>query len=443
MNKLCFSFLTLLFLLFSNYSFSQEVKKGSWESNKVKITGGTIQGFFDKSTGVRCFWGVPYAQPPIGDLRWRAPQSLKSWKGIRKADEFEPRAMQGSIFGDMRFRSDSVSEDCLYLNVWTSADSSNANLPVLVYFYGGGFIAGDGSEWRYDGSSIAQKGIVVVTVNYRLGIFGFFAYPELTKESSHHASGNYGLLDQHAALEWVHKNIAAFGGDPDHITIGGESAGSISVFAQMASPLSKDLIVGAIGESGAMIKPTLPPISLSEAEKRGVDFAKSIGASSLKDLRAIPAKKLLQEASKKGISHFSTTIDGYFLPKSPEQIFEEGKQAQIPLLVGWNSTEMPYIAFMQEKFPSPESFKKRVESLYKENAAKILKLYPGKTVNEVITSATHLASDRFIVYSTWKWAELQRNTGRRPVFRYLFRQPRPVQNTSLMLLFCCRRIPVN
>ncbi len=425
------TFLLLVFLLSTLIESKGQSHNGEQSHNTiVKIEGGLIQGFTDPSTGLRNYRGIPYAQPPTGNLRWRAPQPLKSWKGIKQTVQFGSKAMQASLFGDMRFRSDSMSEDCLYLNVWTPADSAHTNLPVLVYFYGGGFVAGDGSEWRYDGSSIAQKGIVVVTVNYRLGIFGFFAYPELTKESPHHASGNYGLLDQQAALEWVHKNIAAFGGDPNHITIGGESAGSLSVSAQMASPLSKDLIVGAIGESGAMISPTLPPISLSEAEKRGRKFAKSIGASSLKELRAIPAEKLLQEAAKKGSSYFVTTIDGYFLPASPKQIFENGQQAHIPLLVGWNSTEMPYMALLRNKIPTPQNYQSTIKGLYKDHAQKILNLYPGRTEKEVLRSATNLASDRFIVYSTWKWAVLHRRTGKSPVFRYLFHQARPQSSRS-------------
>jgi para-nitrobenzyl esterase len=419
-----------LFIIFSLFSVgsikAQSHSTGTGLKNDiVKTANGLLQGFTDQETGIKNFWGIQYAQPPVGPLRWHAPQPVKSWQGIRKADHFGPRAMQEPVFGDMRFRTDSMSEDCLYLNVWTPAQSPKAHLPVLVYFYGGGFVAGDGSEWRYDGASLAQKGIVVVTVNYRLGIFGFFAYPELTKESPHHASGNYGLLDQHAAIEWVRHNIAAFGGNPDHITIGGESAGSISVFAQMASPLSKNLIAGAIGESGAMINPTLPPIPLSEAEKRGVDFALSIGAHSLKDLRAIPAKELSSEASKKGIPYFSATIDGYFFPRSPLAIFEEGRQAHVPLLVGWNSTEAPYMALMRGEMPSPENYAAIIKQLYKDKADQVLRLYPGNTRDEVIQSATDLASDGFIVYSTWKWAELQRETGKHPVYRYLFSHPRP------------------
>src|SRR5205807_1266214 len=220
----------------------------------------------------------PFAAPPVGDLRWKPPQPVTRWEGVRKADRFSPRAMQPPIFGDMVFRSNGMSEDCLYLNVWTPAKSSKERLPVLVYFYGGGFVAGDGSEARYQGDSMAHKGIVALTVNYRLGVFGLLAHPELTKESPRHASGNYSLLDQTAALRWVQQNIAAFGGDPKKVTIAGESAGSVSVSAQMASPLSKDLIAGAIGESGSIIG-TLSAVPLAEGEQNGLRFATNVGAT--------------------------------------------------------------------------------------------------------------------------------------------------------------------
>lgn len=424
MIKKIFLFIVLSFFVM-DFSFAQQHQEKQFKEDIVKVSGGFIQGLTNPETGIRHFWGIPYAQPPVGDLRWRAPQPVKDWDGIRDAGKFGPKAMQKFIFTDMRFRSDSMSEDCLYLNVWTPANSPTANLPVLVYFFGGGFIAGDGSEWRYDGQSLAQKDIVVVTVNYRLGIFGFFSYPALTKESPHHSSGNYGLLDQQAALKWVHQNIAAFGGNPDHITIGGESAGSISVFAQMASPLSKDLIAGAIGESGAMINPTLPAISLDSAEKMGEAFAKKVGANSLKALRAIPAERLLDESFATKMVEWPAIIDGYFLPQSPLKIFEEGKQAHVPLLVGWNSTESPYQGFMMGKMPTPENYKAIVKNLYGKDADEVLRLFPGNNEEEVLRSATELASDRFIVYSTWKWAELQRLTGEKPVYRYNFGKPRP------------------
>jgi para-nitrobenzyl esterase len=272
---------------------------------------------------------------------------------------------------------------------------------------------------------MAQKGIVTITINYRLGIFGFFSHPELSAESAHHVSGNYGLLDQTAALKWVQVNIEAFGGDPKRVTIAGESAGSIAVCAQMVSPLSKGLIAGAIGESGAMIKPTLPAIPLADGEKNGASFAEKNGTKTLAELRAIPASQLLDAASKSGIWKLAATVDGYFLPKTPVQIFEAGEQAHVPLLVGWNSAEIPYRSFTGSDMPTPENYAKKVKEQFTDNADEVLKLYPGATQDEVIKSATALASDRFIVYSTWKWADLQSKTGEKPVYRYIFSTPRP------------------
>ncbi len=393
---------------------------------QVKINNGTLEGAFNASTGVNSFKGVPYALPPVGNLRWKEPQPAANWTGILKADHFSHMPIQKRVYSDMIFRADTMSEDCLYLNVWLPAKvPAGKKLPVLVYFYGGGFVSGDGSESRYDGESMAQKGIIAITVNYRLGVFGFFAHPELTKESVHHSSGNYGLLDQNAALRWVQANIAAFGGDPKMVTIAGESAGSISVSAQMASPLSKDLISGAIGESGAMIKPTTPPMSLADGEQNGVNLATNLKANSLADLRAIPAAQLLDYASKPGNFRLAATVDGYFLPKTPAAIFEAGEQAHVPLLVGWNSAEVPYQAFTGGDMPTPENYAAKVKQQFGDDAAEVLKLYPGNTQDEVIKSATAIASDRFIAYSTWKWADLQAKTGTKPVYRYLFSCPRP------------------
>src|SRR5438876_3166700 len=267
--------------------------RGASAQNRVKTANGIVEGSPEQSSGIRTFKGIPFAAPPVDDLRWQPPQPVPNWKGLRKADQFGPRCMQRPIFGDMGFRSNGMSEDCLYLNVWTPAKSSKERLPVLVYFYGGGFVAGDGSEARYQGESMARKGIVALTVNYRLGVFGLLAHPELTKESPRHASGNYGLLDQNAALRWVQQNIAAFGGDPKKVTIAGESAGSVSVSAQMASPLSRDLIAGAIGESGSIVG-TLSAVPLAEGEQNGEKFATAIGATSLAALRAMPAEQLLE-----------------------------------------------------------------------------------------------------------------------------------------------------
>src|SRR6266850_2804672 len=322
---------TLFFMVISSATVGS-----AFAQDRVKTANGIVEGSSAESPGIRVFKGVPFASPPVGDLRWQPPQPVKNWKGVRNATQFGPRCMQRPIFSDMQFRSNGMSEDCLYLNVWTPAKSKRERLPVLVYFYGGGFVAGDGSEARYQVESMARKGIVALTVNYRLGVFGFLAHPELTKESPQHASGNYGLLDQSAALHWVQQNIAAFGGDPKKVTIAGESAGSVSVSAQMASPLSKDLIAGAIGESGSLLG-TLSAVPLQEAEKNGVKFGSSVGADSLAALRAKSAEEILEATVKPGTPWPSPTVDGYFFPKSPFEIYAAGEQAHVPLLVGSNS----------------------------------------------------------------------------------------------------------
>jgi len=390
---------------------------------QVKTENGIVESVTEKS-GVNSFKGIPFAQPPIGELRWKEPQPVNNWTGIRKCDAFGYNAMQKKVFGDMGFRSPGMSEDCLYLNVWVPAKPSKGKLPVLVYFYGGGFVAGDGSEPRYDGESMAKRGIIALTVNYRLGVFGFMAHPELTKESAHHSSGNYGLLDQNAALRWVQKNIAAFGGDPNRVTIAGESAGSMSVSAQMVSPLSKNLIAGAIGESGAMFKP-LAPTLLSVAESNGVKFGEKAEATTLAALRTIPADQLLELASKPGNPPTGFVLDGYFFTKSPSESFMAGEQAKVPLLAGWNSAEIPCQAVMYGKAPTPENYVAQLKMLYADKADEVLKLYPGNTEEEVIKSATELASDRFIVYATWKWVDTHAKTSGKPVYRYVFSKAKP------------------
>jgi para-nitrobenzyl esterase len=394
--------------------------------SQVKISNGTLEGTIDSQTGVRSFKGIPFAAPPVGELRWKPPQPPADWEGVRPATEFGPRPMQLPVFGDMNFRSPDMSEDCLYLNVWTPAKSDQERLPVLLYFYGGGNIAGDSSEPRYDGGSLASRGIVTLTCNYRLGPFGFLAHPELTSESPHRASGNYGYLDQTAALEWIKQNIAAFGGDPDRITIAGESAGSSSVSAQMVSPLSRNLIAGAIGSSGSLMG-TLSPLTLDEAEQQGVKFAERVGATSLTELRAIPAEKLLA-ATEGGYPppfRFAATIDGYFLPAFPAAIFAAGEQAKVPLLLGWNSEEMNYLWVMGKTPPTRENFAKKLKELYGERAEEVLRLYPAASDEEALQAATDLAGDSFTGFSTWKWSELHSQTGGQAVYRYLYTHPRP------------------
>lgn len=414
-----YCFLMLLFFI--------STKMLAQNAPHVKVANGELEGI--DASGVNIFKGIPYAAPPVGQFRWREPQPAQSWTGVRSAKKFGPRAMQLPIFGDMNFRSDGVSEDCLYLNVWTPAKTNNEKLPVLVYFYGGGFLAGDGSEPRYDGESMARRGIVTVTVNYRLGVFGFFASSELTKESPHHASGNYGLLDQSAALQWVQKNIAAFGGDAKKITIAGESAGSFSVCAQMASPLSRNIIAGAIGESGSLLGNKTA--SLDDAEKAGENWAKGINKTTLADLRSMNAEDLLKASAKAGFGTFPVCVDGYFFPKSPQEIFANGEQAHVPLMVGWNSQEMVYQMVMGPDKPTLDNYKKTIQKLYPQNADEALSVYNASTDDEAEETATALASDRFIGFSTWRWSDVQSKTGGKPVFRYLYARPRPAMRSEM------------
>ena len=416
--------LLALFLLLCGLSSAQE-NNNNYFAVQTKIENGIIEGNFDTKTGIQFYLGVPFAKPPIGPLRWKAPQPMDNWKGVKETKKFSPRPIQSIVFGDMNSRSDGLSEDCLYLNVWTPAKRNTKDLPVLIYFFGGGFVAGDASEPRYDGESIAKRGIVVVTVNYRLNIFGCLALSELSAESPYKASGNYGLLDQVEALKWVQKNIAAFGGNPNHVTIAGESAGSISVSELMASPLSKNLINAAIGESGAAIKPTMPPVPLAEAEKTGLDFAKKAGFPTLAALRKLSTRDLYDIYKASGRFGFPAVIDGHFLTGTLPQVFESKKQAMVPLLAGWNSAEVPGQGFMQGLSYTEDNFIKKVKQTYPDDYENVLKLFPHGNEKEVERSATDLASYGFIAYSTWKWIDLQANNSSQPVYRYLFSRMRP------------------
>jgi len=392
----------------------------------VRIATGTLSGIRDAKAGLDEFKGIPYAAPPVGGLRWKPPQPVASWDGVRRADHFAARCMQRPLYGDMVFRSAGMSEDCLYLNVWTPAQRKAGKLPVLVYFYGGSLLAGDGSEPRYDGASLAQRGIVTVTVNYRLDVFGLLALPALAAESPRHATGNYSLLDMTAALRWVRNNIAAFGGDPAQVTVGGESAGSMAVSALMASPLSKGLMQRAIGESGAVLG-NLKPEPLAQAEQRGENFMRKLGARSLAELRAMPAADLLKALGTSDSDSFNPTVDGYFLPRSPEDIYAAGAQAHIPLLVGSNSQEGYWKSLLDDKAPTPANYRAVLQRQFGTQADEALKLYPGRDEAEVKASGTALSGDQFIAFATWRWMDWQRRTGNAPVYYYYFEQPRPAK----------------
>jgi para-nitrobenzyl esterase len=397
------------------------------QTSQVHTPDGVLEGVISADGKVRTFKGIPYAAPPVGDLRWKPPQPPQPWTGVRKAVEYGARCMQGPIYSDMIFHDSGPSEDCLHLSLWMpAAVPAQTRLPVMVWIYGGGFAAGATSEPRQDGGQLSKKGILVVSMDYRLNIFGFFSHPELAKESRHNTSGNYGLMDQLAALQWVHKNIALFGGDPDNVTIFGESAGSFSVSALMASPLAQGLFQHAIGESGAFFSTTLPLRPRAEIEKADVIFAESaLGTSSIVALRAKPAGEILQAALKLDTDRFTPIIDGHFLPKNVRAIYAAGKQSHIPLLAGWNADERSYTKIFKKQEPTAKNFGSRASSLFPGYVATFLKLYPGETDAQAKRSAQDLAGDQFIGYSTWKWLEMQRTTGKSPTFRYIFEQVPP------------------
>jgi para-nitrobenzyl esterase len=392
----------------------------------IQIDSGKLLGVLTPDQKVIAYKGIPYAQPPLDDLRWRPPQPTGKWKKVLFARDFGPHCLQSGGYPDMVFHDSGASEDCLTLNVWepfnAKPDRKSPGLPVMVWIYGGGFSTGGTSENRQDGQFLAHRSVIVVSMNYRLGIFGFFADPELTAESSNHTSGNYGLMDQVAAIAWVRRNIAAFGGDPANITIFGESAGSMSVSALMASPISKGLFAKAIGESGAEFPgPDRTMQTLEEAEQANADWAnRTLGSNKLFYLRQLPAKEILAAAMSGAAPRFVPIVDAYFLPDSPPRIFADGKQAHVPLLAGWNANES-----RPAKVPTADSFTVQAHIDFGPDALKFLALYPATTDAEAVQSAGDFAGDQFIAFSTWAWLEAQTKTGNAPVYRYFFDLPSP------------------
>lgn len=390
---------------------------------QVKTDKGTVEGEATTDGKVMAFKGIPYAAPPVGKLRWAPPAPAEAWTGVRSAHDFGYHCVQASIFRDMMFHDPGASEDCLTVNVWTPADAQPGKLPVMVWIYGGGLQGGATSEGRQDGQFLAHKNVVVVSMNYRLGIFGFFVHPELTAESPHHASGNYGLMDQNAAIQWVKRNISAFGGDPDNITIFGESAGSFSVNFHMASPMTRDLIKHAIGESGGAIASSRPA-DLPREQREKIDSAAAVtlyGTSDLAKLRRLSTEDIMRPLrAPNGTPRFGPDIDGWFLPKSVAAIYAAGEEAHVPTLAGWNADEgRGGIAGSLNTF-SAAGFAVDAEHDFPGRSAEFLKVYPNGNESEALSSAADYAGDKFIAFSTWKWLEEQVKTGKAPVYRYYF-----------------------
>lgn len=387
---------------------------------QVTYRDGTVEG--TDSSGVKIFRGIPFAEPPVGNLRWKAPQPVKAWTGVRSAKEFGADPEQNNIFGDMVFEGKGKSEDCLYLNVWTPAKKMNEKLPVLIYFNGGGLVAGSGSEPRYQGLRLARRGnIIVVTANYREGIFGFFSLPELTKEGCH---GNQGWLDQAAAIKWVKDNIAAFGGDPNRVTINGESAGAQSVCALTTSPLTRDLLNGYMCSSGAIVS-NATPVSLAEAERKGTAWAKKNNIKKLSDLRKLSAEEL-KKLDDGTFGEGTKCIDGIFLDEDPNKVISEGRQSQVPCLLGNNNGESSVLSYAGGKTPTLENISPAIANYFGTDASTIFNLYDiNKDADLFGDKGMALGGDMFIVYATWKWADMVRQSSKAPIYRYVYCHPRP------------------
>lgn len=381
-------------------------------TDPVSTESGQVSGATSASGDVRVYKGIPYAAPPVGELRWREPRPASHWEGVRKVDTFSPVCMQMQRPGST---APAPSEDCLYLNIWTAAKSAGDRRPVIFWTYGGAFTSGAGSLPMYDGEALARKGVVVVTYNYRLGIFGFLAHPELTKESEHQSSGNYGMSDMAAALHWVQKNIANFGGDPKRITIDGESAGSMLVSAMVGSPVGKGLFQRAIGQSGAWMGIAIGPMTTrAQAEAAGQKMVQSLGATSIAELRAKPAEELLKGAR----GQFGIIVDGWYVPEDLTLTYQNHKQNDVDVLVGSNHDEGTFFTRPGTE-GNAQQFTGNAKRRFNDMADAYLKLYPAASNGEAGKSQLAAFRDEF-GWEMREWADLQSQRGKAKAYLYYF-----------------------
>ena len=397
-------------------------------SDPVKTDAGLVSGAAGTNSDVRVFKGIPYAAPPVGPLRWRAPQPATKWDGVKAATSFGPRCMQGGGGAGGRGREGAApppptSEDCLYINVWTAAASPSAKLPVMVWSYGGAFTGGAGSLPGYDGEALAKKGVVFVTYNYRLGPFGFFAHPELTKESGHNASGNYGVMDLAAALKWVQKNIAAFGGDPGRVTLVGESAGAALESVLVGSKEGKGLYHRVIAESASWSGVRMEKmLTLAEAEQAGKAGAEKIGAASLADLRAKTPDEIMKLPAGRPI------VDGWYVTEDLSTTYARGRQTDVDVLVGSNQNEAGFAFFGVPKGSAAE-FTAQVRNRFADRADQFLKIYPAG--NDTESNAAQVASfNDEVAWNMRSWALSESKRGKGRAYLYYFTKVPPANGNQ-------------
>jgi para-nitrobenzyl esterase len=403
----------------------------------IKVDGGRISGVL--VDGVRSYKGIPFAAPPVGDLRWKPPQPVVAWKGVRKCDAFGPECPQAPYPARSIYYSapQPQSEDCLFLNIWTTA-AAGEKRPVMVWIHGGALTRGSGATRTYDGTNFAKNGVVLVTINYRLGPLGYLAHPELTAESRNHSSGNYGVLDQIAALKWVQRNVASFGGDPNRVTIFGESAGSWSVNSLVATPLARGLFQRAIGESGgsfgAMARLREDRDKQASAEKMGAAFSKALGADSLKAMRAVPAEKIVDVFNNDAEGKKFRTqpnVDGWVFPDAIREIFAKGKQNDVPVIVGSNANEMTSLTAPGTIPTTMEAYRKRVESQYGDMAREFDAVYPAKSESDIIEAYLGALRDVVFTLQMRTWARMT-STGRSKAYLYQFSHVPPNPNSRYL-----------
>lgn len=405
-----FFFFLLMSIFFSNL-FAQE------NQPTQEVIGGKIRGTNNSDGSIAIYKGIPFAAPPVAELRWKAPQPVQAWKGILDCTNFSASPMQAKPmpFGmwseEFLIPAEPIGEDCLYLNIWTSNKSKKSKQPVLVWIYGGGFMSGGSACPIYDGEAFAKEGVVFVSINYRVGVFGFFAHPDLKE-----ASGNFGLLDQIAALHWVKKNIAVFGGDPNKVTIAGQSAGSMSVNALVASPLAAGLFNKAIAQSGGNF--TRGNASKVSMEAEGVKLSTSFGVENLDELKKVDAAALM----KKSNGMRGPYIDGHVLPEHILDIFQKGKQNKVALLVGWNQDE----GLMMGSTKSAETLQKDFQKQHGSAAANFMSFYPASNDEEAKQTQLDLSRDQIFGMPGYIWAKIQSQQSQ-PAYVYRFTRIVPAE----------------